>query len=171
MAAGVLIDTSFLITLANGNRANHEHARRYWRHFLENQIPIFLSTVVVSEFCIKQEIPPDMLRCCILLPFNWDDAQRAAKLDWKRLRPAGVERDALKDDIKIIAQAAVADVEYVITDDTASFFRYCDTFKGAGEVQFKAIKLADGFDRSFFDPSGQRDFTDNLTEENGSEVR
>ena len=43
-----------------------------------------------------------MLRCCVLLPFNWDDAQRAAKLDWKRLRPVGVGRDAVKDDIKMI---------------------------------------------------------------------
>lgn len=169
MAAGVLLDTSFLITLAGKNRPHHEAARRYWQHFLENQIPIFLSTIVVSEFCIKQEIPADILRCCVVLPFNWNDAQRAAKLDWKRLRPAGVERDALKDDIKIIAQAAGADTEFVITDDTESFFRYCQAFKEAGEVQFKAVKLVDGFDRGFFDPNGQRDFTDGLTEGTGPE--
>ena len=117
MAAGVLLDTSFLITLADKNRANHETARRYWRHFLENQIPIYLSAIVVSEFRVKQEIPPEILRCCVVLPLNWDDAERAAKLDWKRHRPAGVERDALKDDIKIIAQAVGVDAEFVITDD------------------------------------------------------
>jgi predicted nucleic acid-binding protein len=161
---GVLLDTSFLITLADKNRSYHEAARRYWRHFLENQIPIFLSTIVVSEFCIKQEIPPEMLRCCVVLPFNWDDAQRAAKLDWRRLRPAGVDRQALKDDIKIIAQAARADAEFIVTDDTESFYRYCKSLKEAGEAQFKIIKLEDGFDRSFFDPNGQRDFTDSLTE-------
>ncbi|MGA2748581.1 MAG: PIN domain-containing protein [Verrucomicrobiota bacterium] len=162
MAAGVLLDTSFLITLADKNRAHHETAVQYWRHFLDNQIPIFLSTIVVSEFCAKQEIPPDMLRCCVVLPFNWDDAQRAGKLEWQRLRPAGVERDALKDDIKIIAQAAGVDAEFVITDDAESFFRYCKTFKDASEVKFKAIKLEDGFDRAFFDPNGQREFTDEL---------
>jgi hypothetical protein len=123
---------------------------------------MFLSAVVVSEFCIKQEIPPDILRCCVVLPFNWDDAQRAAKLDWKRLQPANVERDALKDDIKIIAQAARIDAEFVITDDTRSFYRFCKTLKDAGEVQFKTIKLDDGFDRAFFDANGQRDFTDDL---------
>jgi predicted nucleic acid-binding protein len=162
MAAGVLLDTSFLITLADKNRAHHEAARRYWRHFLENDIPIFLSTIVASEFSIKQEIPPEILRSCVVLPFNWDDALRAAKLDWKRLRPPGVERDALKDDIKIIAQAAQADAEFAITDDSESFYKYCQVFKDAGEVQFRAIKLADGFDRAFFDPNGQRDFTDDL---------
>lgn len=170
MAAGVVIDTSFLITLADKNRAHHEAARRYWRYFLENEIPIFLSAIVVSEFCIKQEIPPDMLRCCVVLPFNWEDAQRAANLDWKRLRLAGVERDALKDDIKIIAQAARVEAAFVITDDAESFYRYCKTFREAGEVEFKAIKLEDGFDRAFFDPNGQRDFTDEMAGENGPEA-
>lgn len=167
MPAGVVLDTSFLITLADKNRRHHETARRYWRHFLENQIPIFLSTIVVSEFCIKQEIPPEILRSCVVLPFNWDDAQKAAKLDWQRLRPEGTARDALKDDIKIIAQAAVAEAEFAITDDTESFYRYCRAFKDAGAVQFKVVKLEDGFDRAFFDASGQRDLTDDWEESGG----
>lgn len=169
MATGVLIDTSFLITLAGSNRPNHDAARKYWRHFLENQIPIFLSTIVVSEFCLRQEIPPDLLRCCVVLPFNWDDAQRAAKLDWQQVRPEGVERSALKDDVKIIAQAACADVEFVITDDTKSFFRYCQTLKERGDVKFKPIKLGDGFDRAFFD-GGQRNFDEGLDAEAVSET-
>ena len=75
---------------------------------------------------------------------------------------ARLERDALKDDMKIIAQTARIDAEFVITEDTESFYRYCQTFKDAGEVQFKAIKLDAGFDRAFFDASGQREFTDDL---------
>jgi predicted nucleic acid-binding protein len=161
MAAGVLLDTSFLITLAGGQRPHHKAARRYWRHFIENQIPIYLSTIVVSEFCVKQEIDPQILRCCIVLPFNWDDAQRVATLDWRSLRPPGVERDALKDDIKIIAQAARMDAEFVITDDSESFYRYCETFRAAGKVSFKAIKLAHGFDPAFFN-DGKREFGESL---------
>lgn len=159
---GVLIDTSFLITLADKSRKNSATARRYWKYFVDQEIPIFLSTIVVSEFCIKQEIDPAILRCCITLPFNWDHALLAAKFDWTRLRPSGVERAALKDDIKIIAQAAVAEMQYVITDDTESFSRYCEVLKAHGEVDFKTIKLEDGFDSAFFDPNGQRDFTDTV---------
>ena len=59
--------------------------------------------------------------------------------------------------------------DFAITDDADSFYRYCKTFREAGEVAFKAIKLEDGFDRAFFDPNGQRDFADDLTEENGAE--
>ncbi|RME92114.1 MAG: hypothetical protein D6766_10615 [Verrucomicrobia bacterium] len=125
---------------------------------MESGVPIFLSTIVVSEFCVRQEIPPEILRCCVVLPFNWGDALKAARLDWQRQRPEGVVRDALKDDIKIIAQAAVADAEFVITADTASFYRYCEAFREAGEVRFKAIKLEDGFDRSFFNSDGQQEF-------------
>lgn len=161
MAAGVLLDTSFLITLADRNRANHETARRYWRHFIENQIPILLSTIVVSEFCVKQEIDPQILRCCVVVPFNWDDAQRVATLDWKPVRPAGIERDALKDDIKIIAQAARIEAEYVITDDSDSFYRFCSAFQSAGKISFKPLKLEDGFDAAFFN-GGQRDFNEGL---------
>ncbi len=162
MADGVLLDTSFLITLADKNRDHHETARRYWRHFVENNITIYLSTIVVSEFCVKQAIPPDILRCCIVLPFNWDDALKAAALDWKRVRPDGVEREALKDDIKIIAQAAIADAAYVVTADERSFYRFCETFKSAAEIAFKPIQLAAGFDRAAFDANGQSDFEDML---------
>lgn len=62
MATGVLIETSFLITLADNSRKHHDAARKYWRPFLENQIPIFLSAIVVAEFCLKQETPADMIR-------------------------------------------------------------------------------------------------------------
>ncbi len=120
---------------------------------------------MVSEFCIRQEIPADHLRSCVVCPFNWDDAQRAANLDWSRLRSGAGERGALKDDIKIIAQAAVIDAEFAITEDVESFYRYCQSLKESGGVQFKPIKLEDGFDRAFFDASGQRDFDDELAEE------
>ena len=100
----------------------------------------------------------------MILPFNWEDAQQVAKLDWKPLRPPGVERDALKDDIKIIAQAVRIDAEFVITADAETFHRYCEVFKSAGKVSFKSIKLQDGFDLSFFN-GGQRDFGEGLADQ------
>ena len=42
MPAGVILDTSFLITLANPKRTNHKTARRYWQHFAEQSIPMYL---------------------------------------------------------------------------------------------------------------------------------
>ncbi len=150
MPAGVVLDTSFLITLADGRRANHAVARRYWIHFTENAIPIFLPTIVVSEFCLKQEIPVEILRSCVVLPFNWDDAQRAAALNFKRGNQHAEDRNALKDDVKILGQAAVKESAYVITDDTASFYRFGKMMENEGTGKFKTIKLDDGFDVAFF---------------------
>jgi predicted nucleic acid-binding protein len=165
MSAGVVLDTSFLITLAGSDRANHDAARRYWRHFIENEIPIFLSTVVVSEFYVRQEIPPEILRACIPLPFNWEDAKKAAEL-WPSASSQVVEsRVAVKDDIKIIAQAIVKDAAFLITDDADTMFRYASRLKVEGTSLVTPISLAGGFDSSHFNPGGQRDFEDALEEE------
>jgi predicted nucleic acid-binding protein len=157
---GVVLDTSFLVTLADPERVHHDAARKYWQHFLEEGTPVFLSVVVAAEFMLKQEIPPDILRQCLVLPFNWTDARKAAELGWQQSRPAGVVRDALKDDVKIIGQAAVADAALLITDDANSMYPYCEAFRLAGKINFKAIKLNDGFDRSFLNSNGQRYFED-----------
>jgi len=156
MAAGVVLDTSFLITLADPGRSHHNIARRYWRHFTEQNLPVFLPTIVVSEFYIKQEIPADILRACVVLPFNWDDAIKAAELDFSKMAREGESRAALKDDVKIIAQAIVREAALIITDDTRSFYKFARELSAAGKAPFRCIKLEDDFDLSFFDPAGQR---------------
>lgn len=169
MAAGVLIDTSYLITLADGQRKHHEAALRYWRYIAEEGIPIFLPTIVVSEFCIKQAITPDILSSCVVLPFNWDDAMKAAELNFSKFDRQGDSRDALKDGVKISAQAMVKDVGWIITDDSKMFYRFAETLRSSGRAGFRTIKLEDGFDRAFFEASGQRDFQDALDESQAEE--
>lgn len=162
MSADFLIDTSYLITLADKQRANHDAALRYWRYVTEEGIPILLPTIVVSEFCVRQPIPPDILRSCVVLPFNWDDAQKAAELQRPAFDREGQPRSALKDDIKIIAQAVVKDAAWIITDDTRLFYRFAESLRTDGTAAFRPIKLEDGFDRAFFDSAGQRDFHNTL---------
>ena len=170
MGSGVVLDTSFLITLADPDRENHAVARRYWQYFMEQTMPVFLPTIVVSEFCVRQEIPPEILRCCVVLPFNWDDAIKTAQLDFTQYRAAGESRVAIKDDVKIIAQTVICSAQHLITEDVDSLARMASDLKAAGKVAFTAICLKDGFDRAFLDGKGQRDFddamnqTDNATE-------
>ena len=156
MPTGVLIDTSFAITLAVPKRAHHDAARKYWKHFLDSGMPIYLSTIVVSEFSVKQQIPDEIRLACILLPFNWADAIRSAKFDNTREKEEGVERQAVKDDIKILAHAACQDVEFVIADDKNTFFKYAVALRDKGLVKFTAINLESGFDISHFN-QGQQD--------------
>jgi predicted nucleic acid-binding protein len=158
MPAGVVVDTSFLISLADPTREHHSVARQYWKEFLTRGVPIYLSTIVVSEFCLKQEIPPDILRACVVLPFNWVDAMQVARLGVPKSESPGQSgaRDRVKDDIKIIAQAAIVDAALVITDDEATFHKRAKDFAKQGAVQFRSVLLADGFDEGNFSPSGQR---------------
>lgn len=51
----VLIDTSFLITLADDTRPNHEVAKKYYKDFIRRGITMRLSTIVISEF---QQVQP-----------------------------------------------------------------------------------------------------------------
>ncbi len=167
MSDGVVLDTSFLITLADPVRDHHQAAKSYWKHFLEQGIKVFLPTIVVSEFCRKQEIPPDILKSCVVLPFNIDDAHKAAEMDLTLFDRQGESRAALKDDVKIISQGIVKDAQWLITDDSSSFYRYAANLQQAGKSQCKSIKLEDGFDLSFFEPDGQRslDFDSSAIEE------
>jgi hypothetical protein len=162
MGAGVVLDTSFLITLADPGRPNHGVARRYWQCFMEQQIPVYLPTIVVSEFCVRQEIPPDILRCCVVLPFNWDDAIKTAQLDFSQLRESGDSRVAIKDDVKIIAQAVICSAQHIISEDADTLIRIATELKAAGKADFRPICLKDGFDRAYIDANGQRDFEDTL---------
>ena len=163
MPAGALLDTSFLITLAGRDRQHHEAAKRYWKYLLENQIPLYLSTIVVSEFSVKQALGPEILRHCVLRPFNYQDALKSAELHKIRYSAAGTTRDALKDDLKLIAQAEIAQAEFLITDDSDTMFKFIEHLKRAGVVSVTAIKLEDGFDSSIF-RGGQRDFNEQFGE-------
>ena len=134
---------------------------------MEQALPVFLPTIVVSEFCVRQEIPPDILRSCVVLPFNWDDAIKTAQLDFTQFKTPGESRVAIKDDVKIIAQAVICGAQRLITEDADSLARIAAELKAAGKVAFTAICLKDGFDRAFFDPSGQSDFEDALNDPPG----
>ena len=164
MGAGVVLDTSYLITLADPDRQNHAVARRYWQYFMEQGLPVFLPAIVVSEFYVRQEIPPDILRCSVVLPFNWDDAIKPAQLDFTQYRAAGESRVAIKDDVKIIAQAVICDAQYVVSEDADTLIRIAAELKAAGKVDLKTICLKDGFDCAFLDANGQRDFDDALNQ-------
>jgi predicted nucleic acid-binding protein len=53
---GALVDTSFLISLAKPGEINHAAAVQYYKGCLERQVTLYLSTIVVSEFSMKQSV-------------------------------------------------------------------------------------------------------------------
>ena len=159
MADGVLLDTSFLISFADPTRKHHAVAVQFFKHFAAEGIPMFLSTIVASEFHQKQRVTDLPLDAVIVLPFNLIDAMHAADLDFTLYKgPPGVARDALKDDFKVLGQVKAQDIAFVITEDEKSLYRFCRELREKHVLGARAIKLEDGFDTSYFDSAGQHDF-------------
>lgn len=149
MNSGVFLDTSFLISLANPKDSAHGVAYQYFRHFLNEGIPMGLSAIVVAEYCVNGKWETLTTEQFILESFTQEDARHAASLDFKRLQlaeknPAPGFRQALKDDLKIIGHAHSRDYSYLITGD-AKMFGYCEDFKKEGATKFMPLNLGWGF--------------------------
>ncbi|RXK54517.1 hypothetical protein ESB00_01050 [Oleiharenicola lentus] len=159
MADGVLLDTSFLISFVDSGQPDHPVAVEYFQHFVSEGVPMFLSTIVASEFGLKQS-PADLLQlgAFIVLPFNLGDAMAAAELDFTRFK-GSAPRVVLKDDFKVLGQAAANDVQYIITGDKG-LHAICSDLRKERKLRTWSICMSDGFSHSHFDASKQTTFED-----------
>ena len=157
MRNGAVLDTGFLITLVDAKRAEHEHAKAYYRYFLENGITLYLPTVVASEFGIKQPVTDLPLHNFKVLPFNLAESIRCAELNntYYRSKVGSGQRDAVKDDFKIIAQAEEQEAMFLLTEDRNSMSVYCDLLQNESKIDFKVLELSKGFDISIINGNGQ----------------
>jgi hypothetical protein len=154
-----VVDTGFLISLVDRNRPFHQAARSYYKYFLEHGVVMLLPTVVVAEFSIVQPVTDLPLRNFRVLPFNLPEAVKCAELNAHHyrgeLQNAG-QRDSVKDDFKIIAQAVVQQARLLITEDETTLCRYCERLKSDGKIGFRVVKLSAGFDEALVNEDGQR---------------
>lgn len=156
MTASVLLDTSYLITLVDASRVNHEVAKKYYRLMIEEGIPMYFSSIVASEFGIKQSLLDLPLGYFRHLVFGIHHGKETARL-WVSLggRDPGDDRASVKDDLKILAQASCDDIGFILTEDTSTLAKYCDRLRHSGSIVAKSVVLADGFKKDTFSDSGQ----------------
>jgi predicted nucleic acid-binding protein len=146
-----LVDTSFLITLANpAQRQHHKTAVQYFRTCIDRGVVLHLSTIVIAEFSQKQPIRDLQLRNFVVLPFNIDHAIEAGRLHGLLAGDKGDERAAVKDDIKLIAQCRCLGIDAVFTEDRKTLAKYADRLRRAKESAPNVVVLADGFDAAWF---------------------
>lgn len=146
-----LVDTSFLITLADPARPNHSVAETYFREALERGVPLYLSAIVASEFQVGQAVTDLPLRHFEVLPFNIDHAMTAGLLLRDLRRDAGDDRVAVKDDIKLIAQAICHSLTHVLTEDEQTLTKYVRRLNDLGRCALRCVLLAGGFDTAWFE--------------------
>jgi len=147
MTASVLFDTSYLITLVDQNRPHPAVAAKYYRLMLEQQVPMYFSAIVAAEFAIKQPITDLPLKNFRCIPVNIPHSNESARL-WnaRGRRDEGDSRSVVRDDMKLLGQAAHESIPFVLTEDAPTLFKYCARLRYAGMLSTKAIKLAHGFD-------------------------
>ena len=124
----ILLDTSFCIRLLKQDDPLHKNAYEYLQYFLENKIEMFLSTIVISEYSVKDDIANLPLQTMKIIPFDFLDGKIAGEfysiLTNNKTNILGTERLVVKDDCKLIAQIYNRKIEGYITKDRKSFSQF-----------------------------------------------
>ncbi len=147
----VLLDTSFLISLSDPARPHHKTAVEYYRECAHRQVAMYLSTIVISEFQVKQAINDLPLRNFVVLPFNVDHAMRCGLIIRQMPRDLGDDRVRVKDDFKLLAQCDCESISHLISEDASTLAKYLDRARESGLATTRAVLLRDDFDAAWFE--------------------
>ena len=147
----VLLDTSFLISLSDPTRPHHTAAVGYYRECARRLVPMYLSTIVISEFQVKQAINDLPLRNFVVLPFNVDHAMRCGLILRQMSRDPGDDRVKVKDDFKLLAQCDCESISHLISEDASTLAKYLERARDTGLATTRAVLLKDGFDTAWFE--------------------
>ena len=124
----VLLDTSFFIRLLKEDDRLHKNAMDYFRYFLEHDYTLKVSTIAISEFCVKGSIDMLPMNNMQILPFNYDHAVNAGRLceiAFRKKTERGAQitpRTVVPNDTKMFAQADIEDeiTHYASADSEAT---------------------------------------------------
>ena len=75
----ILLDTSFCIRLLKKEDPLHANAYDYFQYFLENKVEMYLSSIVVSEYSVKDNINNLPLQTLKIIPFDFFDGKIAGE--------------------------------------------------------------------------------------------
>jgi len=75
----ILIDTSFCIRLLKNDDPLHQNAKDYFKYFLEQKIEIYLSSIVVAEYSVKDDAFNLPLEFVKIIPFDFFDGKTAGE--------------------------------------------------------------------------------------------
>ncbi len=121
----ILLDTSFCIRLLKNNDPLHQNAKSYFKYFLEQKIEIYLSTIVIAEYSVKDDVNNLPLELVKIIPFDFFDGKTAGEfhsvLINNKERVENIERNVIKDDCKLIVQIFNRKIRGYITKDRKSF--------------------------------------------------
>ncbi|RAK41664.1 UNVERIFIED_ORG: hypothetical protein DFS12_1011023 [Chitinophaga ginsengisegetis] len=129
MHKGVLMDTSFFIRFLNEADPLFSNADGYYRYFIEQDIPMFISTISIAEYCVLGNVNELPLRNLQIVPFNLSHARRTGEFAGIVFKNKGRlklnERNIIPNDAKLFATADVeATITYYLSSDGESYKIY-----------------------------------------------
>lgn len=141
----ILLDTSFCIRLLKSNDDLHQNAKDYFKYFLEKKIEIFLSSIVIAEYSVKDNpanLPLDFVK---IIPFDFFDGKTAGEfhailLNHKE-QVVNIERNVIKDDCKLMAQLFNRNIQGYITKDRKSFSQIITPIQASKKITLELLDL------------------------------
>lgn len=122
---GVLCDTGFLIRLNNEDEPLHLHSRAYLKYLMEGGHTLYVSTIALAEYAVRDKITHLPLNYFRIIPFNVDHAQKAGEFircvfEVRKTLPTDLsQRAIIPNDTKMFAQAEVTPaITHYLTADT-----------------------------------------------------
>lgn len=143
----ILLDSSFCIRLLKSDADFHKNTVEYFEYFLENEIELYLSTIVVSEYAVGDN--PDnllSLNAFKLLEFDYADAKTAgdffAELKGNEDLRELEQRKVIINDIKLFAQIHNRQIDGYITKDRKSLSKMIEPLSKSHNLKFEFIDLS-----------------------------
>lgn len=142
----IMLDTSFCIRLLKQDDELHQNAVDYYEYFLQNGVTLFISSIVVAEYSVKDDPQNLPLKTMRIVPFDFFDAKRAGEfhniLLTNRSGLETIDRLVIKDDCKILAQIANRNISAYITKDKSSFGKIINPILTQTSLTLELLDLA-----------------------------
>ncbi len=142
----ILLDNSFVMRLLKADDEYHNNVVEYFQYFLEKNIILYLSTIVISEYSVADN--PDnllALNAFQILEFDYSDAKISGDYftilkDNKDLRE-NEERKVIINDLKLFAQIQNRQIDAFITKDRKALSKMIITLKESRDLNFEYLDL------------------------------
>ena len=150
---GVLLDTSFFIRFLNESDPLFKNSEGYYKYFIQKEIPMFISTISIAEYCVIGTINELPLKDLQIIPFNLSHSKRTgefARLIFdKKGKLKLQQRNIIPNDTKLFSQADIeANIGYYLSSDTESKKIY-DLLVKEEKPKFQFIDLSNKYSEVF----------------------
>ena len=143
----VLVDNSFCIRLLKSDDEYHQNTVEYYQYFLENDIDIFLSTIVIGEYAVGDN-PDNLLSLGVfkLLEYDYRDAKLSGSFTSELIHKKDLreleQRKIIINDIKLFAQIQNRKIDAYISKDRKSLGTMVKHLESSHSLNFEFIDLA-----------------------------